>query len=120
MLYCVQLLVRDQQGCLLAVVSSLCVCVVQVFIPVWFVVFSCTFWDTFLCCLKYIIVKLFYNNIHISVADLDALCGACIAAKLLSCSSTLIELMLALFLLLRLGMLICGHLVRAHRRLLSL
>ena len=46
--------------------------VVQIFIPVWFLVFSRTFRDTFLCCLKNIIVKLFYNNIHISVVDLNA------------------------------------------------
>ena len=38
--------------------------IVQVFIPIWFVVFSRTFWYTFLCYLKNIIVKLFYNNIH--------------------------------------------------------
>ena len=45
---------------------------IQVLIPVWFVVFSRTFWDTFLCCLKNIIVKLFYNNIYISVIDLNS------------------------------------------------
>ena len=99
--------------------------VVQVFIQVWFVVFSRTFWDTFIFCLNSIIVKLFYNNVNISVVDLNAvklgcLCGACIAANLLSCSSTLMGLMLALFLILRLGMLVCGYLLRADLRLLSL
>ena len=46
--------------------------VVQVFIPVCFVGFSCAIWDTFLFCMKNIIVKLFYNNIDISVVDLNA------------------------------------------------
>ena len=46
--------------------------VVQVFIPVRFVVFCRMFWDTFLCCMKNIIVNLFYDNINISVVDLNA------------------------------------------------
>ena len=58
-------------------IEGFCCCqfivfVVQDFIPVWFVVFSRTFWNTFLCCLKNIFVKLFYNNIHISVIDVNA------------------------------------------------
>ena len=46
--------------------------VVQVFIPVGFVVFSGTLWDSFFRCLTNIIVKLSYNNVHISVVDLQA------------------------------------------------
>ena len=61
------------------------VCVVQVFIPVWFVVFSRTFWDTFLCCLKNITVKLFYNNIHISFIYHYYLCS--FSVQVLSFSS---------------------------------
>ena len=57
--------------------SATCCCqfivfIVKVFIPVWFVVFSRNFWDTFLCCMKNEMVKLFYNNINISVVDLNA------------------------------------------------
>ena len=51
--------------CDMSKVSCCCqfiVFVVQVCIPVWFVVFSRTFWDTFLCCLKNIIAKLFYKQ----------------------------------------------------------
>ena len=55
----------------LAFFSSLCLLFRSSF-QYGFVVFSRTFWDTFLCCMKNKIVELFYNNIHISVVHLNA------------------------------------------------